>query len=165
MNSIHLRNARIPALTLQADALVDSAALHVFIPQYVSDQLKLEKLGERELLLANGSRHLVPYVGPLELRFKNRAGFVGAIVLGDQVVVGSIAMEDMDLVILPLTRELEVNPRSPQVARTIATTAPGVSEPPGRYDLRRACRGRQSSPSAGWPSARSPSRSRASPLP
>jgi clan AA aspartic protease len=165
MNTIHLRNARIPSLTLQADALVDSAALHLCIPQYVCDQLRLETLAERELLLANGSRRLVPYVGPLEVRFKNRAGFVGAIVLGDQVVVGSIAMEDLDLVILPLTRELEVNPRSPQVARSIATTVPGVSEPPGRYVPRRASRGPRSSPSAGWPSARSLSRSRASPLP
>ena len=127
------------------DALVDSAALHVFIPQYVCDQLQLEQLGERELLLANGARRVVPYVGPLEVRFKNRAGFMGAIVLGDQVVVGSIAMEDMDLVILPLTRELEVNPRSPRIARSIATTAPGASEPPGRYVLRRASRGRRSS--------------------
>jgi hypothetical protein len=165
MNSIHLRNARMPSLALQADALVDSAALHVFIPQSVCDQLQLEKLGERELLLANGARRVVPYVGPLEVRFKNRAGFMGAIVLGDQVVVGSIAMEDMDLVILPLTRELEVNPRSPRLARSIATTAPGASEPPGRYVLRRASRGPRSSSSADWPSARSPSRSRASPLP
>ena len=165
MSPIHLRNARTPSLALQAEALVDSAALHVCIPQYICEHLRLEKLGERELLLADGSRRVVPYVGPLELRFKNRAGFLGAIVLGDQVVVGSIAMEDMDLVILPLTRELEVNPRSPQLARTIATTVPGVSEPPGRYVLRRGSRGRRSSPSAGWPSARSPSRSRASPLP
>lgn len=165
MSSIHLRNARIPTLALQADALVDSAALHVFIPQYVCDQLRLEKLGERELLLANGARHLVPYVGPLEVRFKNRAGFLGAIVLGDQVVVGSIAMEDMDLVILPLTRELEVNPRSPQIARSIATTVPGASEPPGRYALPAAPRGRRCGSSAGWRAARWRARSRASPLP
>ena len=165
MIPIHLRNARIPKLALQVDALADSATLHVCIPQHVCDHLRLEKLGEREVLLANGAKHLVPYVGPLEVRFKNRAGFVGAVVMGHQVLVGAIAMEDMDLVILPLTRELEINPRSLQVARTIAATVPGASEPPGRYALPRACPGRRSSPSANWPSARSPFRSRASLLP
>jgi hypothetical protein len=165
MSPVQLRNARIPKLALQADALADSATLHVCIPQHICERLRLDQLGEREVLLADGAKHVVPYVGPLEIRFKNRAGFVGAVVMGNRVLVGAIAMEDMDLVILPLTRELEINPRSPQLARTIATTIPGVSEPPGRYALPRASPGRRSSPSAGWPSARSLSRSRASPLP
>jgi hypothetical protein len=165
MSPVQLRNARIPKLALQADALADSATLHVCIPQHICERLRLDQLGEREVLLADGAKHVVPYVGPLEIRFKNRAGFVGAVVMGNRVLVGAIAMEDMDLVILPLTRELEINPRSPQLARTIATTIPGVSEPPGRYALPRASAGRRSSSSAGWPSVRSLSRSRASPLP
>ena len=165
MSPVHLRNARNPALALDADALADSATLHVCIPQPICDRLRLERLGEREVLLADGSKQRVPYVGPLEIRFKNRSGFVGAVVMGSEVLVGAIAMEDMDLVVLPLTRELEVNPRSPHVARTIATRVPGASEPPGRYVLPPRSLGRRSSTSAGWPSARSPSRSRASPLP
>ena len=165
ISKIFLRNARMPTLALEVDALADSATLHVCIPQRICDQLRLEKLTEREVLLADGSKKLVPYVGPLEIRFKNRVGFVGALAMGDQVLVGAIAMEDLDLVILPRTRELEVNPRSPHIARTIATTVPGVSEPPGRYALPRASPGRRSSSSAGSPSERSPFRSRASPPP
>jgi len=165
MNKILFRNARVPTLALEVDALADSATQHVCIPQRICDHLRLEKLTEREVLLADGSKKIVPYVGPLEIRFKNRAGFVGALVMGDGVVVGAIAMEDLDLVILPHTRALEVNPRSPNIARTIAFTVPGVGEPPGRYALPRASPGRRSSSSAGWPLERSPSRSRASPLP
>lgn len=165
MNSIHLRNARMPSLALQADALVDSAALHVFIPQYVCDQLQLEKLGERELLLANGARRVVPYVGPLEVRFKNRAGFTGALVIGDQVVIGAIAMEDMDLVILPGTRQLDVNPGSPGIGRTIASRVRGASEPPGRYAPRPGLRVREFCSSADSPAAPRRARSRASRLP
>ena len=165
MRTILLRNACIPTLALQVDALADSATLHVCIPQRVCDQLRLEKLAEREVLLADGSKKLVPYVGPLEIRFGNRAAFVGALVIGDQALVGWIAMEDMDLVILPRTRELEVNPSSPNIARTIATTVPGVSEPPGRYAPQQSSPGLRFSPSAGLPSERSPSRSRVLPLP
>jgi hypothetical protein len=31
---------------------------------------------------------MIPYVGPVEVRFKNRFGFEGAIVVGDQVLLG-----------------------------------------------------------------------------
>lgn len=162
---ILLRNARVPTLALQIDALADPGTLHLCLPQHVCDRLRLDKLAEREVILADGSARRVPYVGPVEIRFKNRAGFVGALVMGDQVVLGAIAMEDLDLVVLPRTRELDVNPSSPDVARTIAAKARGVSEPPGRYALPHASRGPRSSPSAGSLSARSRFRSRASPPP
>ncbi len=71
------------------------------------------------MTLADGSRKRVPYVGPIEVRFKNRVGFAGALVMGDQVLVGAIPMEDMDLVIIPKTRTLNVNPGSPNIASTI----------------------------------------------
>ena len=72
------------------------------------------------MTLADGSRKRVPYVGPIEVRFENRVGFAGALVMGDQVLVGAIPMEDMDLVIIPKTRTLNVNPGSPNIASTIA---------------------------------------------
>jgi len=40
--------------------------------------------------------------------------------MGDQVLIGAIPMEDMDLVVVPRTRTLEVNPRSPNIGSTIA---------------------------------------------
>jgi hypothetical protein len=61
----------------------------------------------------------VPYVGPIEIRFRNRIGFAGALVMGDQALPGAIPMEDMDLVIIPRTRTLDVTPDSPDVAPTI----------------------------------------------
>ena len=70
--------------------------------------------------LADGSEKSVPYVGPIEIRFKHRVGFTGALVMGDQVLVGAIPMEDMDLVVIPRTRTLDVNPKSPNIATTIA---------------------------------------------
>ena len=60
------------------------------------------------------------YVGPVEIRFKNRTGFTGALVMGDQVLFGAIPMEDMDLVVIPKTRELDVNPRSPGIGTSVA---------------------------------------------
>jgi hypothetical protein len=37
------------------------------------------------------------------------------LVMGDQVLLGAISMEDMDLTIIPKTRTLAVNPDEPAV--------------------------------------------------
>ena len=59
---------------------------------------------------------MVPYVGPLEVTFKNRVAYVGAIVMGDEVLLGAIPMEDMDLVVIPHHRRVELNPLNPNYA-------------------------------------------------
>ena len=116
-----LKNPRLRKLApLKVDALADTGAVHLCIPEHVRDRLKLHAIGEKLVTLADGSRKRVPYVGPIEVRFKNRVGFAGALVMGDQVLVGAIPMEDMDLIVVPRTRTLDVNPRSPGVATTIA---------------------------------------------
>ena len=74
---------------------------------------------DQTVTLADGTTRNVPYVGPVEVRFKNRVGFTGAIVIGDQVLVGAIPMEELDLVVVPRTRTLDVNPASPDRASSI----------------------------------------------
>ena len=116
-----LKNPRKPDLKpVEASALADTGALHLCIPEHIQLQLELEPIDSKEVTLADGSRRRVPYVGPVELRFKNRIGFAGALVLGDQVRLGAIPMEDMDLVVIPKTRTIDVNPDSPNIATTIA---------------------------------------------
>ncbi len=115
-----LKNPRLPELApVDVAALADSGAVHLCIPEHVQIQLRLEAIDNKEVTLADGSKKLVPYVGPIELRFKNRVGFAGALVMGDQVLLGSIPMEDMDLIIIPKTRTLDVNPDSPNIASSI----------------------------------------------
>ncbi len=116
-----LLNPRRPNLQpVQVEALVDTGSVHMAIPEHVRVQLELEEQGRKEVTLADGSKRLVSYVGPIEIRFKNRVGFVGAIVMGDQPLLGAIPMEDMDLVVLPKDRRLDVNPASPNIACSIA---------------------------------------------
>lgn len=115
-----LKNPRLPELApVDVVALADSGAVHLCIPEHVQIQLKLEAIDNKEVTLADGSRKLVPYVGPIELRFKNRVGLAGALVMGDQVLLGAIPMEDMDLTIIPKTRTPDVNPDSPNIASSL----------------------------------------------
>ncbi|HEX8341805.1 MAG TPA: hypothetical protein VF624_12920 [Tepidisphaeraceae bacterium] len=83
-------------------------------------QLQLDEPQRKEIVtLADGRGREVPYVGPIEIRFKNRVAYVGALVLGERVLLGAIPMEDMDLVVLPSTQSVDVNPASPNIATAI----------------------------------------------
>lgn len=118
---VSLKNPRKPALNpIEADPLADSGAVHLCIPEHIKIQLELDEIDKKEVTLADGSRKLVSYVGPIELQFNNRVGFAGALVMGDQVLLGAIPMEGMDLVIIPKTRTVDVNPISPNIATSIA---------------------------------------------
>jgi clan AA aspartic protease len=119
--TIEIRNPVRPDLSpVTATALADTGALHLCIPQHIALQLSLDTQEEREVTLADGSKLLVPYVGPLGLRFANRQCFVGALVMGDEILLGAIPMEDMDLVVVPMTRQVGINPASPNIPTSVA---------------------------------------------
>ncbi len=118
---IQLRNPRRPELeAVEMDALADTRAVHMCIPRHMQMQLRLDEADAKEVTLADGSRTLVPYVGPIELRYRNRIGFTGALVMGETPLLGAIPLEDMDLVVVPKTREVIVNPLSPDVGTSVA---------------------------------------------
>jgi len=112
-----LKNPRLPDLDpVEAEALADSGSVFLCIPAHVQIQLGLEENGKKEVTLADGTKKFVPYVGPVEVHFKNRVGYFGAVVLGDEVLLGAIPMEDMDLIIIPRTRTVDINPLNPNFA-------------------------------------------------
>ncbi len=118
---ISLGNPRQPELSpVEVEALVDSGALHLCIPDHVALQLHLERLYEREVTVADGRKQIVPYVGPIEVKFGNRGCFTGALVLGDQVLLGAVPMEDMDVVISPAQRTVIANPLNPNIPASVA---------------------------------------------
>jgi clan AA aspartic protease len=119
--TITLRNPCNVALApLVVDAIVDTGRLHLCIPEHVATQLKFERLEERKVTTADGARRLCAYVGPIEVHFGNRGCFTGALVLGDEILLGAVPMEDMDLVVSPATRSVTVNPASPNVPSSTA---------------------------------------------
>jgi clan AA aspartic protease len=101
-------------------ALVDSGSTRLVVPQHVANQLKLPVLEQREVTLEDGATKVVDYAGPIRLRFDNRNAFTGALVMGDEVLLGAIPMEDMDLIIHPLRRLLMANPQNPNIPGAMA---------------------------------------------
>jgi hypothetical protein len=47
--------------------------------------------------------------------FEKRFCYVGALVLGDEVLFGAVPMEDMDLIVNPGKRTVTVDPASPNI--------------------------------------------------
>ena len=120
-----LRNPRYPEMpAVEVEALADMGATFLCVPAAVAEALRLETYEHRETTIADGSRRRVPYVGPLEVQFKNRTAFVGALVMGERVLLGAIPMEDMDLVVRPRDRQVDVNPASPDVASCVVMASP-----------------------------------------
>jgi len=99
--------------------LVDSGAYMLAINETIQEQLKFPVMEKRKAQMANGSIEEYDVVGPVEVRFKNRQSTCRAMVLpGDnEPLLGSIPMEDMDVLIHPQRQELIVNPEHPYFAQ------------------------------------------------
>ena len=118
---IEISNPRDKAINaIQVKSLVDTGSLHLCIPEHIAIQLELEELYQREVTTAAGKKHLVPYVGPIVIKFANRGCFTGALVLGNEVLLGAVPMEDMDVLVSPSKQALIVNPESPDIAVSVA---------------------------------------------
>lgn len=100
-------------------ALVDTGAMTICIPEHVAVQLRLQEIEKREVTTADEKSHVVPYVGPIQIRFENRTCFTGALVIGESVLMGAVPMEDMDLVVSPAGQSVTVNPKSPNLPSAV----------------------------------------------
>jgi len=104
---------------ISAEALVDSGAFMLVIPESMRLQLGLEPREYKVAEYANGSVEKVPVVGPIEIRFANRRATADAMVLGNEVLLGAIPMEALDVVVHPRTQRLIVNPENPTIPKMI----------------------------------------------
>lgn len=104
---------------IYVSALVDTGSYMLAINENIQEQLQLPIVEKRKAQLATGEIVQCDVVAPVELRFKNRATTCRAMILpGDsEVLLGSIPLEDMDVLIHPLTQELIVNPDHPYFAQ------------------------------------------------
>jgi clan AA aspartic protease len=105
---------------LRVKALVDSGAYMLVISEHIREQLDLPIIEERMATLADESERKVKVAGPVEIRLGNRRTTTDTLVFPEdvEVLLGSIPMEDMDVIIDPKHRRLVVNPENPYVPLT-----------------------------------------------
>lgn len=121
---LRLSNPSAPDIEeITANAIVDTGAIDLVIPEHVAIQLKLGELSPREIRLADGSRRKVRYAGPVKVEMQGRNCFTGAIIMGDRVLLGAIPMEQLDVVVDPRGLRVIPNPENPNVQGSLALAA------------------------------------------
>ena len=104
---------------LSVKAMVDSGAMTLTINDDIARQLGLEVQKRQEVVLADGSFRKCDYAGPVFIHFENRIACCLALVLpgADEVLLGVIPLEEMDVIIDPINQKLAVHPERPLMAQ------------------------------------------------
>jgi len=112
-----IKKEEIKKVTVKA--LVDSGAYMMAINEEICEQLDLPVSEEQSAILADGQEVQLKIVGPVEIRFLTRSTTARAIVLpGDaEVLLGSIPMEDLDVVLNMKDQTLTLPPDRPFMAQ------------------------------------------------
>jgi clan AA aspartic protease len=114
-NTLDLGKARagiIPEKEVRAAAvraMVDTGAGTLVINETVRRQLGLEIEGQRGARLADGVRQICQITEPVNIQWKNRDSVCRALLLpnAEEVLLGAIPMDDMDLIVDPTKQELK----------------------------------------------------------
>ena len=103
---------------IHLNMLADSGAYMMAINENIQTILQLPFVEKRKAVMADGSVAEYDTVGPVIVKFKNRTAVCNAFVLaGDaEPLLGSIPMEEMDVVIYTHQQKLVVNPEHPEYA-------------------------------------------------
>jgi clan AA aspartic protease len=102
----HISEQEVRSVTVTA--MVDTGAGSLVIGEPVREKLGLEIEGLRSAALANGGREVCRLTEPVKIHWKDRHTTCHALVLPgvEDVLLGAIPLEDMDLLVDPARREL-----------------------------------------------------------
>jgi len=89
-------------------AIVDTGAMSLVISEDLCQKLGLSIIGQRMAQIANGQRVPCKLTEAVEIHWKNRLSTLSAVVIpgAELVLLGAIPLEDMDLMVNPVTQEL-----------------------------------------------------------
>jgi clan AA aspartic protease len=97
----------------EADALVDTGAVSSVIPANVVKMLGLLSRGQRVAEYADGRKDIVEITEPIIFNIIGRETEEGAMVLGDEVIIGQTILEVLDLQVDCRNQKLIPNPAHP----------------------------------------------------
>lgn len=103
--------------SIEIEAVIDTGATMVVLPQNVVEKLGLKKIRETKVRYANNKTELKSIYGVVTIEIKGRTGNfdVLAEAEGSQPLIGQVVLEILDLVVDPRTRTLAPNPMSPEM--------------------------------------------------
>jgi len=88
--------------------VVDTGSMHLVITEELCQKLGLEVKGEKTAHVANGQRVSSKMTEAVEVHWKDREITLPALVIpgAEQVLLGAMPLEGLDLMVNPVTQEL-----------------------------------------------------------
>ncbi len=117
IEKVKLTNLFDPTKWAEVEAVIDTGATMLVLPQSVVDELGLRKIRDRRVKYANNQTRVEPVYRGVILSIKGRDGIfdVLAEVEGSEPLVGQTVLEALDLIVDPITKTIIPNPRSPDM--------------------------------------------------
>ncbi len=117
MEKVKITNLLNPTKSVEIEAIVDTGAMMLVLPENIVNELGLEKIKEVKAKYANGRVGTKGIYGVVTLEIQGRVGHFDALAegAGSQPLIGQIVLEALDLVIHPATKTLGPNPESPEM--------------------------------------------------
>lgn len=117
MEKIQITNFVDPAKSIEIEAVIDTGATMVALPQNLVDELGLRKIREARVKYTNNATESKSIYGVATIEIKGRTGNfdVLAEVEGSQPLIGQVVLEILDLLVDARTRTLIPNPLSPEM--------------------------------------------------
>lgn len=98
---------------VEAEGLIDTGAVHLVIPEKILEQLGLRIRGQQLVRYANSSQETVGVTGPVLLECQGRNTVDEALVVGDEILIGQVILEKLDLLVDCKNQRLIPNPAHP----------------------------------------------------
>ena len=94
--------------SVTVNSIVDTGSMSLVITEELRQKLGLRINGEKSVRTANGQRVSCGLTEAVEIHWKNRISILSAVVIpgAEFVLLGAIPLEDMDLMVNPVTQEL-----------------------------------------------------------
>jgi clan AA aspartic protease len=97
----------------QGQALVDTGALMLVIPQSIADELGLQIVDQQLARFANGQEEILGVTEPITIECEGRRTSDQALVVGELILVGQVILEKLDLLPDCKNQRLVPNPANP----------------------------------------------------
>ncbi len=97
----------------ETEGLVDTGAVNLVIPSEIVQQLGLRILSQQWVKYADGRQEAVGVTGPLIVECEGRKTIDEALVVGDEVLIGQVILEKLDLLVDCKNQRLIPNPENP----------------------------------------------------
>ena len=117
VEKVKLTNLFDESKSVELEAVVDTGATMLVLPQDVVDRLDLRKIRDARVRYANNRTELKEIYGVVTIEILGRTGNFDVLAeeAGSQPLIGQVVLEVLDLVVDPKARKLIPNPSSPEI--------------------------------------------------